>query len=219
MCCSPHAVTSLFASKTSRTGFPPAAPTAQNQAEHRAALQNVPEVSTSGLPAPYSSYRSPTLAEWLTNRYSEWQKRAQNESARRKLDSPKRYLLASDLGDSPLREIDTASVNAYVEWRLEVGTLTFATRKDGSAYRPRAKSVGARTINKSLKLISAALRLAHDEGLVIKLPKINYLPEDDARAILPPTEEQLRAIIPRPGAFGATVQRREAKAFGLGHSK
>jgi integrase len=86
-------------------------------------------------------------------------------------------------------------VNAYVEWRLEVGTLTFATRKDGKAYRPRAKSVGAQTINKSLKLLSAALRLAHDEGLVSKLPKINYLPEDDARAILPPTEEQFRAVL------------------------
>jgi integrase len=165
------------------------------QEEHRAALQNVQEASTTGLPAPYSSYRSPTLAEWLTNRYAEWQKRAQNESTRRKLDSPKRYLLASDLGDLPLREIDTASVNAYVEWRLEVGTLTFATRKDGKAFRPRAKSVGAQTINKSLKLLSAALRLAHDEELLGKLPKINYLPEDDARAILPPTEEQFRAMI------------------------
>src|SRR6266849_173597 len=165
------------------------------QAEHRAALQNVQEASSNGLPAPYSSYRSPILAEWLTHRYSEWQKRAQNASTRRKLDSPNRYLLASDLGELPLRQIDTAQVNAYVEWRLEVGTLTFATRKDGSAYRPRAKSVGAQTINKSLKLLSAALHLAHDEGLVIKLPKINYLPEDDARAILPPTEEQFRAVI------------------------
>jgi len=165
------------------------------QAEHRAAEQNVQEASNSGSPAPSSSSRWPTLAEWLTGRYCDWQKRAQNESTRRKLDSPKRYLLASDLADLSLREIDTAQVNAYVEWRLEVGTLTFATRKDGRAYRPRAKNVGAQTINKSLKLLSAALRLAHDEGLVMKLPKINYLPEDDARAILPPTEEQYRAII------------------------
>jgi len=165
------------------------------QAEHRMEKQSTGETSASGLLAPSGSYRCRTLAEWLTGRYSEWQKRAQNASTRRKLDSPKRYLLAADLGDLPLREIDTAQVNAYVEWRLEVGTLTFATRKDGSAYRPRAKSVGAQTINKSLKLLSAALRLAHDEGLVIKLPKINYLPEDDARAILPPTEEQLRAVI------------------------
>jgi hypothetical protein len=127
------------------------------QAEHRREKQNTSESLASGLLARSGSCRSPTLAEWLTGRYGDWQKRAENESTRRKLDSPKRYLLASDLGDLPLREIDTAHVNAYVEWRLEVGTLTFATRKDGEAYRPRAESVGAQTINKSLKLLSAAL--------------------------------------------------------------
>ena len=32
-----------------------------------------------------------------------------------------RYLIASDLGNMPLSEINTAAVNSYVEWRLQVG--------------------------------------------------------------------------------------------------
>src|SRR6185295_6310206 len=55
--------------------------------------------------------------------------------------------------------------------------------------------VGSQTINKSLKLLSAALRLACDEEIIAKVPKINFLPEDDARAIVPPTEEEYRALI------------------------
>ncbi len=165
------------------------------QAEHRAEEHRAEETWTGGFLAPSASYRSPSLADWLSGRYVDWQKRAQNAATRRKLESPKRYLLASDLGELPLHEIDTAQVNAYVEWRLEVGGLTFASKKDGTRYRARAQAIGAQTINKSLKVLSAALRLASDEGLIAKLPKISYLPEDDARSILPPTEEQFRAVV------------------------
>jgi len=165
------------------------------QAEHRAEQYRAEETWTGGFPAPSASSRSPSLADWLSGRYVDWQKRAQNTATRRKLESPKRYLLASDLGELPLHEIDTAQVNAYVEWRLEVGGLTFASKKDGTRYRARAQAIGAQTINKSLKVLSAALRLASDEGLIAKLPKISYLPEEDARSILPPTEEQFRAVV------------------------
>src|SRR5262249_25668868 len=40
---------------------------------------------------------------------------------RRKLVSPIRYLLASDLAGLSLDEICTAEINAYVEWRRSVG--------------------------------------------------------------------------------------------------
>ncbi len=151
--------------------------------------------SSSGLPGLCSLSRCPTLSEWLTGRYPRWQERAQNECSRRKLESPKRYLLASDLAEMRLEEVDTAAINAYVEWRLQVGPLTFAKRKDGERYQARQDTVGAQTINKSLKVLSSALRLAFDEGVITRVPKIAYLPEDDAKAIVPPTMEQFRAQI------------------------
>ena len=151
--------------------------------------------SSNGLPGPRVLCRCPTLSEWLTGRYAQHQKLAQNECTRRKLESPARYLLASDLADLPLDKIDTGKINRHIEWRREVGALTFAYRNDGERYKPRCTEVGNQTVNKALKLLSAALNLAHEEGVIDKLPRINFLPEDDARAIIPPTEEEYRALI------------------------
>jgi integrase len=150
---------------------------------------------TSNGGSPGRSSSCPTLAEWLTGRYAAWQERAQCHNTRTKMVSPKRYLLTSHLGDLRLNQIGVAEINAYVEWRLKVGPITFATRKDGTRFRTRQEKVGSQTINKSLKMLSAALRLACDEELIVKVPKITYLPEDDARAIIPPTEEQYRALV------------------------
>lgn len=144
---------------------------------------------------PVRSSSCPTLAEWLSGRYAGWQDRAQSERTRRKLVSPVRYLLASDLHGLRLDQIGTAEINSYVEWRRAVGAITFATRKDGQAYRSRVEEVGSQTINKSLKVLSAALRLAADEGVISRVPKINYLPEDDARPVMPPSEEDYRAFV------------------------
>src|SRR5260370_41118873 len=84
------------------------------QAEHRAERQRTEETSKSGFLVPSASYRSPSLADWLSGRYVDWQKRAQNTATRRKLESPKRYLLASDLGELPLYETDPAQLNPYI---------------------------------------------------------------------------------------------------------
>src|SRR5262245_10116008 len=51
--------------------------------------------STNGSSVPSAS--CPSLADWLGGRYADWQTRAQNERTRRKLESPIRYLVASDL--------------------------------------------------------------------------------------------------------------------------
>src|SRR5687767_12074725 len=149
--------------------------------------------STNG--SPVRSASCPSLADWLGGRYADWQLRAQNDRTRRKLESPKRYLVASDLGPLTLDQISTAAINGYVEWRRKVGAISFSTRKDGQRFRARTEAIGAQTINKSLKVLSAALRLACDEEVIAKVPKINFLPEDDARAVLPPTEEQFQALI------------------------
>src|SRR6266849_7950623 len=168
---------------------------AQLHAELLAQWQMEAMNSNNGLPGPRVLSRCPTLTEWLTGRYAQHQKLAQNECTRRKLESPARYLLASDLAELPLDKIDTGKINHHIEWRREVGALTFAYRNDGERYKPRRTEVGNQTVNKALKLLSSALRLAHEEGTIDKLPRINFLPEDDARAIVPPTEEQYQALI------------------------
>ncbi len=168
---------------------------AQLYAELLAQWQTETMSSSNGLPGPRVLSRSPTLTEWLTGRYAQHQKLAQNECTRRKLESPAKYILASDLADLPLDKIDTGKINRHIEWRREVGALTFAYRNDGERYKPRCTEVGNQTVNKALKLLSAALNLAHEEGVIDKLPRINFLPEDDARAIIPPTEEEYRALI------------------------
>src|SRR3954465_9613926 len=55
--------------------------------------------STNGSPA--HSAPCPSPAHRLGGRYADWQARPQNERTRRKLESPKRYLIASDLGPLP----------------------------------------------------------------------------------------------------------------------
>src|SRR5258707_14893006 len=95
--------------------------------------------------------------------------------SRRKLESPARYLLASDMADLPLDKIDTGKINRHIEWRREVGALTFAYRNDGERYKPRCTEVGNQTINKAPKLPSSVLRLAQQEGVIDKLPRINFL--------------------------------------------
>lgn len=160
--------------------------------------------SMRGCPGPLGGSKE-TLADWLTGRYAEHQLLAQNERTRRKLVAPKLYLLASDLADVSLSALGTAEVNRYIEWRLKVGALTFAHRKDGQRCRARTERVGNQTVNKSLKLLSSALHLALDEGLLSKLPKINFLPEDDGRTLQPPSEESYRALIAGAQALRASA--------------
>ncbi len=119
----------------------------------------------------------------------------QTDSTRRKLKAPMGYLLSSELADVPLDRLDAAKVNRYIEWRREVGPLTFAYRKDGKRYKPRSSDIDNQTINKSLRVLSSALRLALEEGVIDKFPRINFLPENDAKAIVPPSEEQFQALI------------------------
>jgi integrase len=150
---------------------------------------------------PARSSHCPTLADWLTGRYAKWQETTQTESTRRKVDSHKRYLIASDLGPMRLDAIATADVNRYVEWRQKTGPLTFAIRNDGEPYRARVTACASQTINKTVRILSAALRLANDEEIIPKVPKLNFLPEDDARPIMPPTDEQYRALIEAARTF------------------
>ena len=49
--------------------------------------------------------------------------------------------------------------------------------------------------NKSLSVLRAALSLAFKEGLLAAQPRVELLPEDDARPIVPPTDTELNAIL------------------------
>lgn len=109
-----------------------------------------------------------------------------------------RYLVASDLGPKFLREIRASDVNDYVGWRLKVGQVTFTARKDGRQRAVRGSTVSAPTINKSLRVLSSALRFAHREGLIDAVPHIEMLPETDAKRVHGPSVEEYQRVLVLP---------------------
>ena len=155
----------------------------------------VPMATTSTTAVAAPALSSPTLEDWLVGRFKDHQERHQSERTRRKLESPIRYLLASDLAQMPLHAIGTAEINGYISWRMKVGTITFAERKDGKPYKPRALKVGAVTINKSLRVLSTALNLARRERTITEVPTIEFLAETDARGRWAPTREEYNLVV------------------------
>jgi len=106
-----------------------------------------------------------------------------------------RYLIFY-LGDHPLDEAARPeTLHWYVERRLQDAPLSFALRKDGKPRRPRVERVSNVAINKSLSVLRAALNLAFKEGLLAEQPRVELLPEDDARALVPPSDTELDAIL------------------------
>jgi len=106
-----------------------------------------------------------------------------------------RYLIYY-LGDRPLDEVARPeTINWYTEQRLKDPALSFALRKDGKPRRARVERVSHVAINKSLSVLRAALNLAFKEGLLAAQPRVELLPEDDARPIVPPTDTELNAIL------------------------
>jgi len=50
-------------------------------------------------------------------------------------------------------------------------------------------------INRILGTLKAALHLAEMEGLITKAPPVKFLPRDDSRPVMPPTETEFDAIV------------------------
>lgn len=152
-----------------------------------------------GAPRPLngSAGRSnlPTLREWLRGRYADRSGLLHKATTAKVQESQMAYLCYY-LGDRRIDEVArTDTLNWYVERRLADPPLTFTLRKDGTAKRPRVEKVSNGAINKSLSILRAALNLAYREGLLDAPPRVELLPEDDARPIVPPSDTELAAIL------------------------
>src|SRR3954469_1831194 len=157
--------------------------------------QEQPQGSTTTQPGSSGQRNVPTLKEWLRGRYAERSRLLHKESTAGVFESYIRYLIYY-LGDRPLDEVARPeTINWYVEQRLKDPALSFALRKDGKPRRPRVERVSNVAINKSLSVLRAALNLAFKEGLLAEQPRVELLPEDDARPIVPPTDTELNAIL------------------------
>jgi len=154
-----------------------------------------PQGSTTTQPGSPGPSNVPTLKEWLRGRYAERSRLLHKESTAGVFESYIRYLIYY-LGDRPLDEVARPeTLHRYTEQRLKDPALSFALRKDGKPRRARVERVSNVAINKSLSVLRAALNLAFKEGLLATQPRVELLPEDDARPIVPPTDTELNAIL------------------------
>jgi len=151
--------------------------------------------STTMQPGSPGQSSARTLKEWLRGRYAERSRLLHKESTADVFESQVCYLVYY-LGDRPLDEVARLeTINWYTEQRLKDPALSFALRKDGKPRRARVERVSNVAINKSLSVLRAALNLAFKEGLLAEQPRVELLPEDDARPIVPPSDTELNAIL------------------------
>lgn len=137
----------------------------------------------------------PTLKEWLHGRWKERSGLIHKASTAKVQESQLAYLVFY-LGDHRLDEVAQPKViNRYVERRLSEPPLTFRLRKDGQPVRVRGERVSNTAINQSLSILRAALNLAFKEGLLDAAPRVELLPVDDARVLVPPSDTELAAIL------------------------
>jgi integrase len=137
----------------------------------------------------------PTLREFFERRWVEHAKVVQNEGTRRTSRTPFNYLLYY-LGDKTLDELlRPSAVNAFVEAMKAAGPISFTVRRDGQPRRRKCEVLTNSTINKSLQLLQAVLNLAYAEQVVTAPPRVDQLPTDDSRPVLPPTEEEFRQVL------------------------
>ena len=173
--------------------------TAQLEAEaHDAkvsALLNLEDPSTDEQPKPAAGQRSPTLRDYFETRWTEHAKVVQNEQTRRTSRNPFNYILYY-LGDKTLKQAaQPVNVNRFVEAMKTNGPISFTMRRDGTPRRLPHTELKNATINKSLQCLKALLNLAHLEGVLPQPPRIDMLPEDDSKPVVPPSEAEYHALL------------------------
>lgn len=139
--------------------------------------------------------KTPTLRDYFASRWVEHAKVVQNPTTRRTQRTPFAYLLFY-LGDKPLDALlRPAEINTFVEAMKANGPLTFQRRKDGTPAARKKHELKHATINKCLGCLKALLNLAHSEDVITEQPRIDLLPQDDSMLVVPPTEEELAALL------------------------
>jgi integrase len=144
---------------------------------------------------------SPTLRAFHDDRWLEHAKVVQNDQTRRTMQCPFNYLLYY-LGEKRIDDLLLpTAINSFVEEMKKNGPISFRYRRDGQPRKPRCEVLCHNTINKSLQCLQALLNLAHAEQVLGAAPRVDMLPTDDSRPVLPPTEEQFQALLARCADF------------------
>jgi integrase len=169
----------------------------------------------------------PTLVEFLTTRWAAHARVVQNDTTRRNTKTHVRYLTYF-LGDKRLDQITVSDINQVVERLHEDGPISFSLTKAGEPRQRRRDKLTPTSINRLLETLKAALRFAQSESVIASVPAIRLLPRDESRSVVPPSADQLSAIVEasrdfvRVGAFfpdvielAAETGLRESELFNL----
>lgn len=140
------------------------------------------------------SGRRSTLRDFLTTRWAEHSNVTQNGTTRRTTRSHVGYL-SFYAGDVPLADVDDATVAKLREGLWRDGPRAFTLNKDGTPRRARSSSFTPTSVNRILATLAAALNLAEREKLIDRAPRVDLLPRDESEALVPPTEDELKAIL------------------------
>jgi integrase len=149
---------------------------------------------------PSASAMRPKLSDYLAGRWAEHAKVVQGATTRRTTRSHVGYL-NHYVGNLRLDEIDQAAVAHLREALLRDGPRSFALNRDGQFRKARTNMFTPTAVNRIMSTLSAALRLAKDEGLIDRAPRVDMLPLDESQPIVPPSDTELAAIVKTAADF------------------
>lgn len=118
----------------------------------------------------------------------------QNTTTRRTTRSHVAYVVYY-IGDLRIDEVDEAAVAKLREGLLRDGPRMFTAKRNGEARKPRAATFTPTAVNRITGTLAAALRLAANERVIDRAPKVDRLPADDSNGIVPPSDTELHAIL------------------------
>lgn len=141
------------------------------------------------------SEQRPTLRDFLIGRWAQHAQVTQNATTRRTTRSHIAYILFHLDGARRLDELHEADVARLRERLVLEGPKSFATNRNGQPRKPRVESFTPLAVNRILATFAAALRLAERERIIERAPHVDLLPADDSEPLVPPSEEELNAVL------------------------
>jgi integrase len=141
------------------------------------------------------SARPPKLRDFLIGRWAEHAQISQNATTRRTTRSHVAYILYHLDGDRRLDELHEGDVAKLRERLVLEGPKSFTTNRNGQLRKPRVDVFTPLAVNRILATFAAVLRLAERERIIERAPHVALLPSDDSEPLVPPSDEELGAII------------------------
>jgi integrase len=168
----------------------------QHQQElHRRAAAKTLGLELTSLENTSDSSRPPKLRDFLTGRWAEHSLVAQNATTRRTTRTHVAYILFHLDGERRIDELHEGDVARLRERLILEGPKSFALKRNGRLRRPRVDAFTPLAVNRILATFAAALRLAERERIIDRAPRVDLLPSDDSAPLVPPSDEELKAII------------------------